>query len=256
MVVIVAAVACFASPSGTPIPARAYAISWTISTIDSVGDVYGWTSLALDSEDCVHISYYDETNANLKYATNADGVWVTSTIDQVGSVVRGGDTSLAVDSHNRIHISYYDSTNGDLKYATNAGGTWTFYRIDRPEVYGSASSLALDSGNNVHISCVEPGASLKYVTNGEYDWEISAVDDPVPGGYPSLAVDSRDMVHISYMDADNKDLKYAVSNEPVIPEFGQDTVFLVVTATLVLFVALARRSELRHGKQQARGWKK
>jgi hypothetical protein len=81
-------------------------ISWVIQS-----------SLAVDSNGSVHISYYDETNLDLKYATNSSGTWVTSTIDSTGDV--GRYTSIALDTNNKVHISYYDLTNGKLKYATN-----------------------------------------------------------------------------------------------------------------------------------------
>jgi hypothetical protein len=76
------------------------------------------TSLAVDSNNKVHISYRDLTNYDLKYTTNATGGWVLTTVDSAGEV--GNYTSIAVDSSDKVHISYYDSTNNDLKYATNA----------------------------------------------------------------------------------------------------------------------------------------
>jgi len=47
------------------------ASEWSISTIDSVGLVGRNTSIAIDSNNKVHISYYDRYNGDLKYATNA-----------------------------------------------------------------------------------------------------------------------------------------------------------------------------------------
>ena len=77
--------------------------SWVITTVDSSGTVGYYTSIAIDSNNKVHISYYDNTNADVKYATNASGSWVTTTVDSTG-----GYTSIAIDSNNKVHISYFD----------------------------------------------------------------------------------------------------------------------------------------------------
>jgi subtilisin family serine protease len=93
--------------------------SWYSETVDSMyrreltTDLY--TSLALDSSDHPHISYYDSTSADLKYAWH-DGVsWRIEKVDCPGGV--GLVPSLALDISGRPHIGYYDSTNEDVKYA-------------------------------------------------------------------------------------------------------------------------------------------
>ena len=90
---------------------------------DTSGDV-GWhTSIAIDSNDAVHISYRDDTNQDLKYATNTSGYWATVSVDTSGDV--GSFTSIVIDSNDAVHISYYDDTNYDLKYATCSNGCTT-----------------------------------------------------------------------------------------------------------------------------------
>ena len=96
---------------------------WVTSTIDSTGYVGSDTSIAVDSNNKVHISYRDNGSTNsdkdLKYATNVSGSWVTSTVDGAGQV--GVEPSIGIDSNNKIHISYCDETSKALKYATSTG---------------------------------------------------------------------------------------------------------------------------------------
>ena len=64
------------NPNSPPMHATASDVdSWMFSTIDSTGDVGLQSSIAVDSNSGVHISYLDNTNGDLKYATNADGSW-------------------------------------------------------------------------------------------------------------------------------------------------------------------------------------
>ena len=93
------------------------------------------TSIAIDSYNKVHISYYDVSNRDLKYVTGyPSGPWDIQTVDSsvyvllyFYSIV---NTSIATDSNNKVHISYYDATNDDLKYATNALGSWVTQTVD------------------------------------------------------------------------------------------------------------------------------
>ena len=128
-----------------------FCASWRTETVDAGDDVGEYTSIAIDSNNKVHISYYDSAHDNLKYATNASGSWETSTIDSEGDV--GWYVSIAIDSNNKVHISYHDYTNYDLKYATNASGSWETSTIDSEGKVGWwNTSIAIDSNNKVHIS--------------------------------------------------------------------------------------------------------
>jgi hypothetical protein len=185
--------------------------SWKVLTIDSLNDVGRCTSIALDSANKVHISYVDDTNDDLKYATNASGTWQVTTIDSANNV--GLYTSVALDSANKVHISYFDDTNDDLRYATNSSGTWQITLVDSTGVVGLYTSIAIDSNDKVHISYYDDtNDDLKYATNASGTWVTTTIDSTgTVGQYTSITLDSANNVHISYYDGTNADLKYATN---------------------------------------------
>ena len=211
---------------GRPL-AAAHAWSFTTRTwqpvaVDQTGVVGTFTSLAVDGSGRVHVSYEDDTNGDLKYATCAASCttaasWHTVTVDQVGSV--GQEGSLAVDGDGRVHVSYFDLTNADLKYATCAAScttatSWQTAAVDQAGDVGDYSSLAVDGDGRVHVSYLDfTNSDLKYATcaascTTATNWQTVPVDQS--GGYDtSLGVDGNGRVHVSYLDPTNADLKYA-----------------------------------------------
>ena len=190
-------------PAGTP-------ASWSIQTVDSTGDI-GWdTSIAIDSGGKAHISYYDAGNMELKYATNASGLWVPVTVDSEGDV--GLDTSLAVDPTGMVHISYYDFDNRNLKHASGTPGAWVIETIDSIGDVGVNTSLYIDSSGSVRIGYYDySNGTLKYTGNISGTWMIETVDGSGDvGGFVSITGDSGGDVHISYYDQTHGDLRYAV----------------------------------------------
>jgi hypothetical protein len=101
--------------------------SWTTTTVDNLGNAGKYTSIAVDGENGVHISYYNEgPNGDLKYAYKPSrSSWSTYFVDSTGDV--GMWTSIAVDGKKGVHISYYDDTNEDLKYAYKP--PYGYYRL-------------------------------------------------------------------------------------------------------------------------------
>jgi hypothetical protein len=180
--------------------------SWHYEVVDSSAGVGQYASIALDSSDKVHISYWDSTNNDLKYATNASGAWVPETLDSSGD--KGETTSIAIDSSNYVHISYYDAGNHDLKYATNASGAWVPEIIDSAGYVGKYSCITLDSSDYVHISYYDgSNADLKYATNAFGLWVSDTVEvrenyGVGVGEHTCIAVDSLNRVHITYNQYD------------------------------------------------------
>jgi hypothetical protein len=168
---------------------------WYVEKVDTAG--YGHTSLALDESGRPHISYYDATNKDLKYAWYTGTAWLTETVDTEGDV--GQYASLALDESGRPHISYYDATNKNLKYAWYTGTAWLTETVDIEGNAGLYTSLALDESGHPHIS-YKSDSSLKYAKYTGTAWETEKVD-----GFSieetSLALDELGRPHISYQQA-------------------------------------------------------
>ncbi|MEP0814773.1 MAG: PKD domain-containing protein [bacterium] len=180
--------------------------------VDSVGDVGGFASIAIDSNHRIHISYDDGTNGDLKYAYFDGVIWNITSVDTNGDV--GYYTSIAVDSLGYPHICYTDNTNLDLKYCKWNGASWNIETIDSAGDVGGQKSIKIDSDNYPHISYQNRTTDdLKYAHYNGISWNITTVDSTgIVGEGNSLALDSQNRPHISYHFYDAKDLKYAFYN--------------------------------------------
>ncbi|PKM45467.1 MAG: hypothetical protein CVV03_06625 [Firmicutes bacterium HGW-Firmicutes-8] len=176
--------------------------SWIISTMDSTGNVGSHTSIAVDANEKVHISYIDSTNGKLKYKTNVSGSWVTWIVGSASDHA----TSIAADANGKCHI-VYGGTNGDLKYATNATSDSGLATTIETGVWWGLfgdGGIAIDSNSNPHITYFKGVGLLKYATKASGDWSTSVVmnskNGALPGYCASIGLDSNNKIHISYYD--------------------------------------------------------
>ncbi|MBI4243260.1 MAG: fibronectin type III domain-containing protein [Planctomycetes bacterium] len=95
---------------------------WTVSTVESTGNTGRFSSLAIDQNNKLHVTYFD-IGGNLRYGTNASGGWVLETIENVGSisftVLSGQGTSLFVDTGVKVHAAYTHIGNNKIRYVRN-----------------------------------------------------------------------------------------------------------------------------------------
>ncbi len=239
---------------GLPHDVRAY--TWSKVTVDSAG-VIAWngTSIAVDANGDPVISYWDETNEDLKFAicdaseaANVDcaqtGDWSLVTVDAAGEV--GHNPSIAVDASRNPMISYYDWTNQDLKFAIcdlsasangncDQTGDWSTVTVDAEGSVGWTSSIAVDANGDPLISYHDAtNKDLKFAmcdlsasANGNCDqtgdWSTVTVDaEGEVGPDPSIAVDANGNPMIPYCDWANQDLKFAICDLSASPNGNCD----------------------------------
>ncbi|MGH7627901.1 MAG: Ig-like domain-containing protein [Gemmatimonadales bacterium] len=193
----------------------------TLAVEDGSGGV---TSVAVDPEGRVHVSYYDATRADLRYAVCASACttlesWQSVAVDETGDV--GFLSSLVVDPASVRHIAYYDAARRALRYATCASGcttaaNWALVTVDSRDDAGRSPSIAVDGAGRLHLAYYAGAAAdLRYATCAlgcglAANWQSVTVDQLGDvGAYASLALGPGGGLHVSYVDAGAGRLKYA-----------------------------------------------
>lgn len=198
---------------------------WTVANVP-ISNVGGHISLAVDSENIYHISYYDNSLGALSYVRRSSDVSQAAyTVDNTAGLV-GYYTSIAVTKSGIPYISYQDVSNGDLKFAHRTGGTWLLETVDSAGSVGSYTSLALGEDGTAHVSYRDViGRQLKYAQrSSDGTWTFETVNQQwFPGVWTSIALDKLGNPHISHYDDFLGDLKYAEASIHLLSPVGGET---------------------------------
>ena len=197
---------------------------------EDAGGVGKYTSIDIDPNNVLHVSFYDTERKSLNYLTwnwlpGEKHCQVVENWEDQGKV--GLHTSIAVFykptiSKYIIHISYTNEKYDQLKYAKKSfSNEWfeTFEIEDRVSGTGWFTSIAVDNSGTPHVSYYDwYRGNLKYANLDDPENPVTMKVDT--GGdvglYTSITYDNADEeVIISYYDATNGDLKYANAENPI-----------------------------------------
>ncbi|MCW4005464.1 MAG: BNR repeat-containing protein [Candidatus Bathyarchaeota archaeon] len=194
--------------------------TWVIQTVDSAGTVGQYTSIAVDSLGNPHVSYYDVTHSNLKYARFDGATWHLETVGSpLGTV--GQYTSLALDSTDNPHVAYYSYQEAAQKYAYWNGSVWVTETIGLGMSSGSICDIKIASDGNPHVVYYNNSAynGLSYAHRNNTRWAVQTLNlgSHVYSTSISFELDSSDIPHISYMNNDFF-IKYATTTATPSPD--------------------------------------
>ncbi len=196
--------------------------AFDIETGVGVGQVGQYASLALDSSDNPHISYYHSSRTSLLYTTRSlsrSGGWVVQEVDNTASV--GQYSSISLDGSAPC-IAYRDGTAKQVKLACLAGNTWSVRTASSVNDPKDLSLVVADDGVPHFAYFNELNDRLVYTFETSPGiWVVITFNEQHEGRYPLLALDSSGLAHIAYFNPDFTQVEYAYNNDPEDPTTWQ-----------------------------------
>jgi len=172
---------------------------WVIVPVDAYGL---FTSLALDTSNRPHITYYELNTITLKHAQAAEDPSTGWEIETISNIESWGNTSLALNGAGSPHVAFLDLRDGyrSLVYAQRAGAAWSAQQIDVNEP-GVSAALALDAQHTPYVGYYDHsrrGAQVDRWNGATWESAFTGANDIE--SVEALTIDANGYPHIAYVD--------------------------------------------------------
>jgi hypothetical protein len=185
---------------------------WNVITVDT-STIYNQPSVAVDSEDWLHILYYERVAHRWHYLRQTATGWISETITSGMYPVDLG-VSFLLDSNDEPHFAYV-SNSSILHYVHRANNQWLDQQIASGVDKSQPVSLALDANDQPHIAFVSSVAdAARYASfdTGNNVWVFETIY-PINTYFDNsrifLKFDSLDQPHVIFTDDYLGNIHYA-----------------------------------------------
>lgn len=168
---------------------------WGIQLVDSSPQVGKNASIAVDSLGHVYITYYDELNQDLKYATNWKGWWEYLTLASPGNVGTKSFVFAIMGEGQQgpdVYVGYLDTSTHKVMFIYSEEAMMGYW--SGPEIIsgnlnvtnfamtmrGYQAFVSLASGGNIYYATSTNWAGIELVDEGQSVTAIAVTDDSTP----------------------------------------------------------------------------
>ncbi|MEZ4360617.1 MAG: hypothetical protein R3B48_10565 [Kofleriaceae bacterium] len=178
--------------------------TWTFANVELGAAIGATTAIAVEDDGVVHIVYRDATNSLLRHAQSTSAT--TFSLETADTQLGYGCAMVIVDGALHV-VSFSDANN--LWYSTrDTTGAWTSERIadllDGTLATFARASIGVDREKTLHVAYTDAhpiSDLLRYTAKTTLgSWSNPRTIDNLgsrAGGYPALAVDLFDGVHVA-----------------------------------------------------------
>ncbi len=173
-----------------------FSSAWEFEVVDDSTQVGLGSSIAVDSQDMLHISYFDKQQSTLKYAQWDGESWNCMYLNE--KLRTGGKSILEIDENDSLHIITAHGNNPGMLYFKNLDDSWT---SDNLSCGSHDFSMELNQSGNPQLIITNNGAcSVNSINGTEYIVLCDYSDIPLNSRDGSISVDGQDNLHITFQE--------------------------------------------------------